>query len=89
VPSVPAKDVYVPATVVQPPIASNGDIAVCRVKETELFVKLPVGSNAQYSVVLFEAKVASITPPGSAVKASACAVTAPAPVVGLTNKKGR
>ena len=59
VPAVPAKEVYVPFDVVLPPIVYNGAIAVCRVMETELFVKLPVDTSDQYSVLLIEDKVAS------------------------------
>jgi hypothetical protein len=53
----------VPAKEVLPPTASKGAIAVGRDMETELFVKLPLVTNAQYSEVLLEANVAFILPP--------------------------
>ena len=64
-------------------------MAVCRVKETELFVKFPEEVRDQYSDVLFANKVASNVPPGFEVNDSTCAVTVPVPVVGLTNENGR
>ena len=66
-----------------PPIALKGDIAVGRVRDTELLVKLPVVASDQYSVWLIEARVIlSGVPPQFELNASACAVTVPAPVVG-------
>lgn len=70
-------------------MASIGVIAVGLLRETELFVKLPVVTRDQYSVLLFDANDASVVPPEFAVKASACAVIVPVFVVGLTNAKGR
>ena len=88
VPAVPAKEVYGPVNERLPPIASKGAIAVGRVNETELLVKLPEVVNVQYSVLLMETKVASNVPPGFAVNADTWAVAVPE-VVGLTSAKGR
>jgi hypothetical protein len=90
VPTVPARDAYEPAAEALPPMASKGVMAVCRVKETELFVKLPAVASDQYSELLMPSSVIpSADPPDVELNASTCAVTVPVPVVGLTSAKGR
>ena len=88
-PGVPNKSVYGPVNEALPPMIFSGAMAVCRVKETELFVKFPDVNNDQYSVLLIETIVPSFVPPEGTSNASTCAETVPVPVVGLTNAKGK
>jgi hypothetical protein len=86
---VPPKVLYVPETVALLAITFSAPNAVWRVRLTELPVKSPVVEAVQYSVVLNEATVEPAVPPAFVSNASAVTTGALAPVVGLTNEKGK